>query len=340
MVGGNLMKKTVTLVMVLALLLSACICNTAFASDFKVGIAFANQQSPRFAFDEQFMREVIEAAGGECIVQGANYVQATQEAQVENMLSQGIDVLILVAVSPSMSPLVDKVKAEGVPVVCYDNFIENADLDAYLDRDNHAAGVMQMEAAMEAIGGEGNIAILHGEPTSAVVQGMKTGYDEVLAKYPNVNVVTEQYCEAYSAEKALKHAENALNANNNDIKAFVCTADVLGVGILSAVDTAGIAGECFITGMDCDVAACAALYNGKMGMSIWTDIKQCANRCGEIAVALAKGEEFEYDELVQNGDYQVPKVFVPIMNVNKDNLEDWVNNVAPEGWITMDDIIG
>ena len=135
------MKKLVSLIVVLALALSACLCGTALGEDkIKIGVSFAQQQSPRFAYDEMYMRQVVEAQGGELIVQGANYVQATQEAQVENMLSQGIDVLILVAVSTNMSALVDKVKAEGVPVVCYDNFIENADLDAYLDRDNHAAG--------------------------------------------------------------------------------------------------------------------------------------------------------------------------------------------------------
>ncbi len=335
------MKKMVSLVMVVALVLSMCICGTAFADDkIKIGVSFAQQQSPRFAYDEAYMREVIEGQGAEMIVQGANYVQATQEAQVENMLSQGIDVLILVAVSSSMSTLVDKVKAEGIPVVCYDNFIENADLDAYLDRDNHAAGVMQMEAAIEAIGEKGNIAILHGEPTSAVVQGMKTGYEEVLAKYPDINVVTEQYCEGYSAEKALKHAENALNANNNDIQAFVCTADVLSVAVVPALEAAGIAGNCYVTGMDCDVAACADIYNGTMGMSIWTEIDVCATRCAEIAMALAKGATFEYDEMIQNGDYEIPKVFVPILKVDKDNLEDWVNNKAPEGWITMEEITG
>ena len=335
------MKKLISLIVVLALALSACLCGTALGEDkIKIGVSFAQQQSPRFAYDEMYMRQVVEAQGGELIVQGANYVQATQEAQVENMLSQGIDVLILVAVSTNMSALVDKVKAEGVPVVCYDNFIENADLDAYLDRDNHAAGVMQMEAAMEAIGGKGNIVILHGEPTSAVVQGMKTGYDEVLAKYPDVNVVTEQYCEGYSAERALEHAENALNANANDIQAFVCTADVLSVAVIPALEAAGIAGDCYVTGMDCDVAACSAIYNGTMGMSIWTEIDVCATRCAEIAMALARGETFEYDEMIQNGDYEVPKVFVPIMEVNKDNLEDWVNNKAPEGWITMEEITG
>lgn len=335
------MKKLVTLVMVLSLLVSVFGFTNAMAEDtIKVGVSFANQVSRRFSFDEAFMREVCEAAGAEMIVQWANYDQTKQENQVENLLSQGIDVLILVAVSTNMSPLVEKVQEEGIPVVCYDNFIENANLDAYLDRDNYAAGVMQMEMAIESMGGKGNIAIIHGEPTSAVVQGMKVGYDDVLAKYPDVNVVTEQYCESYSAEKALKHAENALTAQNGDIQAFVCTADVLSAGILPAVEAAGIAGECYITGMDCEIPVCASIMEGKIGMSIWTDIKQCATRCAEIALALASGEEFEYDELVQNGDYEVPKVFVPIMAVTQENMEEWVTTVAPEGWVTMEEIMG
>ena len=92
--------------------------------------------------------------------------------------------------------------------------------------------------------------------------------------------------------------------------------------------------------MDCEIPACSAIYNGTMGMSVWTEIDKCATRAAEIAMALAKGEDFEYDEMVQNGDYQVPKVFVPIIGVNKDNLEQWVTEMAPEGWITMEQITG
>lgn len=334
-----MMKKLVSLVMTVVLVLGMLtVPAMADEKPLKIGVSFATQIARRFSFDEEYMRKVAEANNAELIVQWANYEQAKQESQVENLLSQGIDVLILVAVSTNMSPLVEKVKAEGVPVVCYDNFIANADLDAYLDRDNHAAGVLQMEKTMEAIGGKGNIVIIHGEPTSAVVQGMKLGYDEVLAKYPDVKVVTEQYCEGYSAEKALKVAENALTANNGDVKAFVCTADVLALGILPAVEAAGIAGNCYITGMDCEVAACKAIYEGKMGVSVWTEIDKCATRAAEIAIALARGQEFEYDEEIQNGNYKTPKVFVPILGVTKDNLEEWVNTLAPDGWITMEEI--
>ena len=280
---------------------------TADEPEFKVGIAFANENAQRWHYDEKFMVEAIEAAGGEALVQWANYDQTKQENQIDNLLTQGIDALIFIAVSSNMSATVEKVKAEGIPVVCYDNFVQDAPLDVYLDRDNKEAGKIQMQSAMDAIGGKGKIAIIHGEPTSSVVLGMKEGYDEVLKEYPDVEVVLEQYCEAYSAEKALKYAENALSANNDDIDAIVCTADVLTLGILPALD-------------------------------IWTKIDECATRAAECAIALVKGEEIEADEMVKNGEYEVPKIFVPIVGVTKDNLEEWATEIAPEGWITMDQI--
>ncbi len=347
------MKKILALLLVLAMIMSFTACTspetvetetetgtqTEQQEKFKVGIAFATEVAPRFQFDLQYMTEVIEAAGGEVLVQWANYDQTQQENQVENLITQGIDCLILVAVSPSMVTLVEKVKAEGIPVVCYDNFIPDAPIDAYLDRDNFAGGVMHMEATMEAIGGEGNIAIVHGEPTSSVVHGFKEGYDSVLANYPNVNVVVEQYCEGYSAEKALKVAEDALTANNNDIDAFVCTADVLALGLLPAIEAAGLSGDVFVTGMDVDVAAAKAIYEGNMGISIWTDIVSCAKRAGECAVALVEGTEIVSDEVMDNGGNQVPKIFVPIIGITSENLEEWATEIAPPGWVEWDEVI-
>lgn len=308
--------------------------------EFTIGIAFANENGARWHYDEKYMVETIEAAGGKALVQWANYDQTKQENQVDNLITQGVDAIILIAVSSNMSATVEKIKEEGIPVVCYDNFVENAPLDAYLDRDNVEAGRLQMQAAMDAIGGSGKIAIIHGEPTSSVVLGMKQGYDEVLAGYDDVEVVLEQYCESYSAEKALKYAENALSANNDDIQAIVCTADVLTLGILPAIESAGLAGKVFLTGMDCEVAAMQAVNKGHIGIDIWTEIDVCATEAANAAIALVKGEEIQSDEIIDNGGYQVPKKYVPIVGVTQENIEEWATQIAPEGWITMEQIEG
>ncbi len=331
------MRKSIAFLLTVALLLGIGI-PTLAQDKITVGVAFATQVAKRFEYDKNYMQAVCDAAGADMIVQWANYEEETQVTQVENMLSQGIDVLVLVAVNPNMAGLVEKVKAEGVPVVCYDNYVVDAPLDAYLDRDNFAGGVMQMQMTMDAIGGEGKIVIIHGEPTSSVVQGFKTGYDHVLASYPNVEVVVEQYCNGYSSEIALKIAENAISSYGDDIKAFVCTADVLSVGILPALEEGGLAGKAYVTGLDCENAALQAIIDGKMGMSIWTDIKQCATRAAEVAIALVKGEEFTSDEIIEAAGYKIPKIFVPMFAVTKDNVEEFVDSLAPAGWVTWDDL--
>lgn len=331
------MKKLVSLALLLVLALSLIVPAQAGES-MKIGVAFATQVAKRFEYDAAYMKEVFDAASAEMIVQWANYEETKQVTQVENMLSQGIDALILVAVNSNMGGLVEKVKAEGIPVVCYDNYIQDAALDAYLDRDNFAGGVMQMTMALEAIGGEGKIVVIHGEPTSSVVKGFKEGYDSVLQKYPSVEVVVEQYCNGYSSEIALEIAENAISAYGQEIKAFVCTADPLALGILPALAEGGLSGKAYVTGMDVETPVLQAIIDGNIGMSIWTDIKECAKRAAEIAVSLVKDEEFAYDNLIQDGEHQIPKVFVPIYAITKENYVEFVDTIAPTDWVTWDDL--
>ena len=115
-------------------------------------------------------------------------------------------------------------------------------------------------------------------------------------------------------------------------------ADVLSLGIVPALESAGLAGKVFLTGMDCEVAAMQAVNKGYIGLDIWTEIDVCATEAAKAAIALVKGEEVAYDEMVDNGEYQVPKKFVPIVGVTKDNIEEWATEIAPEGWITMEEI--
>ena len=90
--------------------------------------------------------------------------------------------------------------------------------------------------------------------------------------------------------------------------------------------------------MDCEVAAMQAVNRGEIGIDIWTKIDECATRAAECAIALAKGEEFEYDVMRENGEYEVPQIYVPIVGVTAENVEEWATEIAPEGWISMEQI--
>ena len=83
-----------------------------------------------------------------------------------------------------------------------------------------------------------------------------------------------------------------------------------------------------------------AVNKGYIGVDIWTEIDVCASEAAKAAIALVKSGEVDYDEMIDNGDYKVPKKYVPIVGVTKDNIEEWATQIAPEGWITMEQIEG
>lgn len=341
------MKKTlVSLVLVCAmivLLFSSCSKPAAPAKDgkVKIGVALASEAQYRFKFDQQIMKNKAEELGAEIIFQFANYEAGKQENQVENLISQGIDVLILNVVSGNMVNLVNKVKSQGIPVITFDNTVEGAEVDLNVDRDNVKVGRLQMEAALEYTENKGgNFVLVKGDPGSAVAQRISQGYDDVAAKHPEIKIVANQFHEAWSPDKALKTVENALSANHDDIQAFICSADSVAMGIVPAVKAAKLDGKSFICGMDVEVSVAKLINEGVITMSIWSDIVKGDQRTVEAAVKLAKGEKITPDEVQDIAGIKVPVLLVDVMPVTKDNLKQWINEIAPEGWITEADVYG
>ena len=117
------------------------------------------------------MEQKAEELGADIIFQYANYDATKQANQVENLISQGIDVLVLNVVSGNMVNLVEKVRSQGIPVITFDNTVEGAQVDLNVDRDNVKVGRLQLEAALEYMGPEGgNVVLVKGDPGSAVAQ--------------------------------------------------------------------------------------------------------------------------------------------------------------------------
>ena len=310
----------------------------------KIGVSLASEAQYRFKFDQEIMRKKAEELGADIVFQFANYDATKQANQVDNLISQGIDVLILNVVSGNMVNLVDKVRAEGIPVITFDNTVEGAEVDLNVDRDNVKVGRLQMEMALEylqANGMEGgNFVLVKGDPGSAVAQRISQGYDEVAAEHPEINVVANQFHEAWSPDKALKTVENALSANSDDVQAVVCSADSVAMGVVPALKGAKLDGQVYLCGMDVEISAAKMINDGVMYTSIWTDIVSGDQRTIEAAYKLAKGEEVVPDEVQNIGGIDVPVLLVDVMAVTKDNLKDWLDNIAPEGWATEEEIFG
>lgn len=333
--------KRIGMALVVVCALAMVVCARAGEKPVKIGVSMATEAIYRFKFDREIMETRARELGAEIIFQYANYEAAKQANQIENLISQGIDVLILNVVSGNMVNLVDKVRSYGIPVITFDNTVEGAEVDLNVDRDNRKVGRIQMEAALEYTGGRGgNFVLVKGDPGSAVAQRISMGYDDVIAENPQINVVANQFHEAWSPDKALKTVENALSANHDDIQALVASADSVAVGCLPALKAAKLDGKIYYCGMDVELSAARLIAQDIMTMSVWTDIVNGDRRTVEAAVQLGRSEKVVPDEIQKIGGLDVPVLLVDVIPIYKKDLRGWLANIAPKGWATEEDIFG
>lgn len=310
----------------------------AHAEGFKIGISLPSQIERRWVYDAQYMSEAAKAHGAETIVQYANLKPETQATQIENMLSQQIDVLIVTAVDAAAGAApVMMAKAQGIPVIAYDLAITNADIDVQIARDNRQVGELQAKAALDAVG-PGQYAIVRGDPSNTVSQQIGEAQAALLGSSEGVEVVSDQWATGWSPAAAMSMTENLLSRTDDGVKAFIVANDGMAGGVVQALAGRGLNGKVFVTGMDADPAGLARIVTGDQNMTVYTDIRSEAEAAITAAVALMKGEAPDASAMTNNGYKDVPTVQVSSTVINRDNICQFITEMAPEGWVQMSDV--
>jgi D-xylose transport system substrate-binding protein len=327
--------KVLSLLLVLVMFLAACgqaaenndSDSSSDDGSLRIGLSVADLRLERWQHDRDIFVETAEELGAEVIVQSADADDERQLSQIQNMLSQGIDVLVIIANnSDALAPVVEQAKEEGVKVVAYDRLINNADIDAYVSFDNVRVGEMQAEFLTETVP-TGRYFLLGGAPADNNAHMFREGQMNILQPLidsGDIEVVGDQWVEGWSAEEALTIVENALTANNNDIDVIVATNDSTAGGAVQALESQNLAGEIAISGQDADLAAVQRVAEGTQTMTIYKPIKDIASESAKVAVKLGNGEEVEADESVNNGLVDVPFIKLEPISVTKDNIVDTI----------------
>src|SRR5690606_469930 len=122
-------------------------------------------QEERWGKDRDFFRAEAERLGAQVLVQAANNDDALQISQCENLLSQGIDVLVIVPHDgEAAAAAVESAHKSKVPVIAYDRLISNCDLDLYISFDNERVGYLQAMGVLSKVSA-GNFVYIGGSPT-------------------------------------------------------------------------------------------------------------------------------------------------------------------------------
>lgn len=292
----------------------------------KIGLSMPSQIVERFVRDKDFF--VAEAAkrGHEVLVQIANEDPAKQNSQVENLVAQGIDVLVI---NPhdakSAATAVTAAKGAGIPVVSYVRLVYNADVDAWVADDFRESGRLQAQYLIDHAP-KGNYVILRGADEDYNWTLFHEGQMERLKPLIDsgaVKVVLDQHAKGWKPENALAIVENALTLTNNDIAAVLAPNDGLAGGAIQALAAQNLAGKVPVTGGDAGLDAAKRIVAGTQSMTVYRDIEKLAATAVDVAERLANKKPI--DDLakgtIANDAKDVPTVFGAAVTVTKDNLD-------------------
>ena len=265
----------------------------AAGGDCVVGVSWNNYQEERWAkWDEPTLKAAIEDGGGTYISNDAKSSPETQASNVENLISQGANVLVILAQDgTAILPSVTSAVSQGIPVISYDRLIDTPEA-LYMSFDNVKVGELQAEAILEVVP-EGNFIIIKGNSADANADFLRQGYTN--AGIPaegessdTITIVGEDYTDNWDAAIAQTTTEQFLTAADNDVEAVLSENDGMAGGVVAALEAQGLAGEVPVSGQDGDQAALNRVALGTQTVDVWKDSRLLGTAAGEAAVQLCR----------------------------------------------------
>lgn len=301
-----------------------------------IGLSLPTQREDIWVRHEKHIRTAAEELGATVLTQISDNDAAKQQAQCENLLSQGIDVLIVGAHdAQAAATIVEMAHAENVPVVSYDRLILNCDVDVYVSFDNVAVGECMGNWFVENVP-TGNIIVLAGDPLDNNAKLFRQGAMNIIQ--PKIDegfytLVLDQNVMDWQAENAMSLAEDALTANDNNIVGIVAPNDSTAGGVIQALAAQGLAGKVPITGQDFELSALQRIFEGTQGMTVFKDTVVEGAAAAKAAIELALGKTPSgLNGETDNGYKKVPSVLAEPKAVTLDNLQEVVENSGLYTW--------
>ena len=274
-----------------------------------VGIAMPTQSLERWNRDGAYLDEQFKAAGYKTIVTYSDNKNEQQVNDIQNMLSQGVDLLIIAAIDGNgLNTVMNDAGAANIPVIAYDRLIMNDNVSYYVSFDNYTVGKLQGTYVKDTLdldnaAGPFNIEFTGGDPADNNAPFFFNGAMDTLKPYIDsgkLNVVSGQTefsvvgTEQWKTEAALNRAQNVLASYYSDgtkLDAWLCSNDSTALGVTQAVlsDYAG-GNSVIITGQDGDVANLRNIKDGVQSMTVYKAVANEAVVTLDLAKAILDGK--------------------------------------------------
>lgn len=286
------MKFKVLTLLAGAILMTAT-STAVMAAGKTIAVSWKTFQEERWKTDEAAIKAVVEANGDTYVSTDAQLSAQKQAADIESLISQGVDVILVVAYnSDAILPSIQKINDAGIKAIAYDVQFEDPSA-VYITFDNVGVGRI-MAQEMLKVKPEGRYAFIKGDKgdpnATFLFQGMMEVLKDLLDSGKITNVC-ETFTDAWKPDNAQKNMEQCLTATNNGVDAVLSENDGMASGVVSALDAQGLAGSVPVTGQDGDLAAINRVALGTQLVSVWKNSVDLGTLAAKVAVALGDGAD-------------------------------------------------
>ena len=336
----------------------------AAAEDVLVGVSMPTRSLERWNKDGAQLDGLLQEAGYETNLQFADDEVDQQISQIQNMVNEGVDILIIAAIDgTALAPILATAKSEDITVIAYDRLInETPDVDYYATFDNYGVGRMQGEFIRDTLDldnaeGPFNLEPFAGSPDDNNAKFFFAGAWDVLNPYfeegklvtpSGKNPASNEEWQSigitgWKTEGAQDEMTNRLNSFYNDgtpLHAVLSPNDSLALGIAQALETAGITpGPDYpvLSGQDGDQANVINILADKQSMTVWKDTRDLAARVAMMVDEIVAGGEPETNDTstYDNGVKVVPTFLLDPKVVTKDTVE---TELVGSGFYSAEDL--
>jgi len=281
----------------------------------KVGVSMPTKDLQRWNQDGENMQKQLEAAGYTVDLQYASNDVQTQLSQVENMISEGADVLVIAAIEgSSLGEALTMAKDEGIPVIAYDRLLMESDaVSYYATFDNYMVGTVQgtyikNTLDLDNAAGPFNLEITAGDPGDNNAGYFYQGAIDVLKPYIDSGKLVVKSGQTafddvatptWATETAQNRAENILSsfyADGSNVDVWLCSNDSTALGVENALAANYTGTYPIITGQDCDIANTKNMIAGKQSMSVFKDTRTLAAQVVKMVGQILKGETVDVND--------------------------------------------
>jgi putative multiple sugar transport system substrate-binding protein len=311
-----------------------------------VGIAMPTQSAQRWIQDGHYMKKILKERGYKVDLQYAEDNIDAQVAQIENMITKGDKVLVIAPVDDaSLTNVLEKAHAAGLPVIAYDRLIRDSPwVDYYVTFDNYKVGVLQGGYIVDRLGLKGGtgpftIELFAGSPDDNNAGFNFRGAISQLGPYiKNGKLVVRSGQTAFDkvailrwdGATAQKRMDDILTSKYTDTRldAVLSPYDGLSIGILSSLKSVGYGSKGklmpIVTGQDAELASVKSILAGEQTQTVFKDTRTLARRAADMVDAIFSGRSAEVNDVrtYDNGKKVVPSYICEPVNVDAANYVD------------------